>query len=62
MRLVCVSVCVCVCVRARARARERFVGGCVNGGVSEIGCVGDGGAGGASAMGNDGARELGAVT
>ena len=55
-------MCVCVCVCARARARELFVGGCVNGGVSEIGCVGDGGAGGASAMGNDGARELGAVT
>ena len=54
-----------MCLRMRARAYARFqrlVGGCVNGGVSEIGGVGDGGAGGASAKGNDGAGELRAVT
>lgn len=58
-------MCVCLCVYELTRAYARFertVGGCVNGGVSGIWCVGDSGAGGASAMGNDGAGELRAVT
>ena len=53
---------VCAYARARLRALSTIGGWMCERGSERIGCVGDGGAGGASAMGNDGARELGAVT